>query len=234
MPTSRRVSVASPPVPSLWSRRRFLGAGAALSAGAALGACSLNRGSTPDNSAEADEGAGFAGEVLDPPWAKPDVTFTALDGQPFPFVERTEGALSLLFFGYTNCPDICPVYLQTVASAREAIGTGPGSKPDVYFVGVDVARDTPEVMETYLANIDPTFVGLTGSIEAINAGLEAVYSPPVQLGEPDADGAYEVGHAAYGTVYLGSDDKGHRRYPFGVRQQDWVRDLPRLEEGRFR
>lgn len=234
MSADRSLSVPSPADPSGWSRRRFLGVGAALTAGAALGACSLDRGSTPDNSAEADRDGGFAGEVLDPPWAKPEVTFTALGGEPFPFAERTEGALSLLFFGFTNCPDICPVYLQTVASARQAIGTGPGSKPEVYFVGVDVARDTPEVMEEYLAGIDPTFVGLTGSIEAINAGLAAVYAPPVQLGEPDADGDYEVGHAAYGTIYLGTDDKGHRRYPFGVRQQDWVRDLPRLDEGRFR
>lgn len=222
-----------PADPRPWSRRRFLGTGAALSAGVALGACSLNRGSTPDRSAEKREPGGWAGDVLDPAWDKPDVTFTDLDGKPFPFEEATAGKLSLLFFGYTNCPDICPVYLSTLASAREAIGTGPGSRPDVYFVGVDLARDTPDVMKTYLADIDPSFKGLTGTSEVINKALEAVYAPPVELGEPDADGNYEVGHASWATVYLATDDKGHRRYPFGVRQQDWVRDLPRLDEGEY-
>jgi protein SCO1/2 len=218
--------------PHPWSRRRFLGAGAAVSAGLAVGACSLNRGSTPDDSAQAKP-TGWAGEELAPPWAKPDVTFTDLDGNPFPFVEKTAGKLTLLFFGYTNCPDICPVYLNTLASARAAIGTGPGSKPDVYFVGVDLARDTPDVVKTYLANIDPTFRGLTGSEAVVAEALGAVYAPPVELGEPDADGSYEVGHPAWVTVYQAEDDKAHRRYPYGVRQQEWVKDLPRLAAGEF-
>lgn len=215
------------------TRRRFLAAGAAVSAGAVLSACSLDRGSTVDASAEEREPGGWSGDVLDPPWTKPDVSLTDLDGQPFPFEERTAGRLSLLFFGYTNCPDICPVYLNTLARAKEAIGTGPGSRPDVYFVGVDLARDTPEVMKAYLANIDPGFVGLTGSQEVIAAALAAVKSGPVVLGEPAADGSYEVGHPAWATVYLADDDLGHRRYPYGVRQQDWVKDLPRLAEGAY-
>lgn len=222
-----------PTDPNPWTRRRFLGAGAAVSAATALGACSLNRGSTPDNSAEGPASGGWAGDELDPPWEKPDIAFTDLEGKAFPFREATAGKLTLLFFGYTNCPDICPVYLSTLASARDAIGAGPGSKPDVYFVGVDLARDTPDVVKTYVANIDPTFTGLTGSDAVINDALAAVKAPPVQLGEPDAEGGYEVGHASWATVYLAKDDLGHRRYPFGVRQQDWVRDLPRLDQGEY-
>lgn len=219
--------------PSPWSRRRFLGAGAAASAGLALGACSLARASSPDTSAEAPVTGNWSGDLIDPPWDKPDVTFTDLDGQPFPFAERTAGALTLLFFGYTSCPDICPVFLNTLARAREAVGTGPGSRPDVYFVGVDVARDTPEVMREYLGNIDPTFHGLTGTEEVINDALKGVFAPPVQIGEKAADGSYEVGHAAYATAYLADDDKGHRRYPSDLRQRDWARDLPRLARGEF-
>jgi len=223
-----------PADPNPWTRRRFLGAGAAISAGAALGSCSLNRGSTPDDSAEKPETGKWAGDELDPAWDKPDVSFTDLDGNPFPFREATKGKLTLLFFGYTNCPDICPVYLSTLASAREAIGTGPGSKPDVYFVGVDLPRDTPDVVKTYLKNIDPTFMGLTGSEAVINGALAEVKAPPIELGPADSEGNYEVGHASWATVYLAKDDLGHRRYPFGVRQQDWVRDLPRLDRGKFR
>jgi protein SCO1/2 len=219
--------------PTPWTRRRVLGLGAAVAAGAALGGCSLERGSTADSSNENSRGTKWAGTLLDPPFEKPDVTFTDVEGRPFPFRESTEGRLTLLFFGYTHCPDICPVYLNVLARARDAIGSGPGSKPQVLFVGVDVARDTPAVLKQYLERIDPTFTGLTGPEPAIADALTALKLPPVVIGEPKADGSYEVGHPSVGAVFT-PDDVAHRIYPFGVRQQDWVRDLPRLAQGDYK
>lgn len=215
--------------PTAWTRRRFLGLGAALAAGAAVGACSADRGSTPDRPERDD--APFAGTYLDPPFEKPDVAFTDHDGNPFPFREATQGKLSILFFGYTNCPDVCPVYLQTMASALDAIGSGPGSRPQVLFVGTDVARDTPEVMKAYLGNIDQSFLGLTGPETEIANALTALKLPPVVIGEPDAEGNYEVGHPSH-VIAFTADDVSHRIYnSTGVRQQEWVRDLPRLDQG---
>ncbi len=219
-----------------WTRRRVLrsvaGTGLALASGGLVAACGLGRASTPDRtSADGGEG-GWSGTLLDPPFEKPDVTFTDTDGQPFPFREATAGRLTLLFFGYTNCPDVCPVYLNTLARARDGIGTGPGSRPQVLFVGVDVARDTPEVMATYLGNIDPTFIGLTASEAVIAEAIKAVKGAPVELGVPDEDGSYLVGHPAQVTVYT-SDNLGHRIYPYGVRQAAWARDLPLLDQGRW-
>ena len=221
-------------------RRRFLsgsvglGAAAALGGGAALlSACSLDRASSPGRS---DPTSGFGGTLLEPPFTKPDVTFTDLDGNPFPFLEKTEGQLTVLFFGYTNCPDICPVFLQTMARAREGIATGPGSRPQILFVGVDVARDTPEQMRTYLNRIDPTFIGLTGSEEVIGEAISHLKMAPVVIEEPAADGTYSVGHPAQATVFT-RDDVSHRIYPTGVddwagtRMEVWVRDLPRLDQG---
>lgn len=222
-----------PADPASWSRRRFLGTGGALTAGLALGACSLDRASSPDNSQEEPEAGGWSGTLIDPPFEKPDVTLTDLDGQPFPILEKTQGQLTLLFFGYTSCPDICPVYLNTVYGAKEAIGTGPGSKPLVLFVGVDVARDTPEVLRTYLGNIDESFVGLTGTEEAIEGAIKAVKGAPTQLEEPDENGDYLVGHYSRITVFS-PDDRIHRLYPPDVRQQQWVKDLPRLAQGEFK
>lgn len=211
------------------SRRRLLGLGAAVATGVALSACGLDRASTPDK--PTDLSAGWGGTLLDPPlFTKPDVTFTDFDGKPFPFVESTEGQLTVLFFGYTNCPDVCPVYLQTMARARESIGSGAGSRPQVLFMGVDIARDTPDVLKTYLGKIDPTFIGLTGSEHDIAAAITHMKMPEVQLGEAAADGSYEVGHPSQVSVFT-RDNKCHRIYPSNVRQQQWAQDLPRLDEG---
>ena len=210
-----------------------LGAGAAAAAALApvLAACSLDRGATPDRSVE---GSGWGGQLLDPPFDKPDVTLTDMNGKPFPFRERTKGRLTILFFGYTHCPDVCPTYLNALASALDGIGSGPGSRPLVLFVGVDVARDTPEVMKTYLGNIDPSFLGLTGTEAAIGDAITALKMPPVLIYEAAPDGSYAVGHPAQVTVFS-PDDEGHRIYPaVDTRPQQWAKDLPRLDQGEFR
>jgi protein SCO1/2 len=163
---------------------------------------------------------------------KPDVTFTDLDGRPFNLRSETAGKLSVLFFGYTNCPDVCPIYLQTISRALEAIGTGPGSDTMVLFVGVDTERDTPEQMRTYLDRINPTFVGLTGTPELIDEANAALFQLPITIEEPDAAGNYLVGHGSK-VFPFGPDDVAHRIYPYDVRQNEWVRDLPRLAEGQF-
>lgn len=216
-----------------WSRRRFLAASTTGAAGLALAGCGLASSSSPDRASASDERSSFGGSLVDPPLAKPDVTFTTTDGKPFPFRQETEGKLALLYFGYTNCPDQCPVFLSTLARARDAIGTGPGSRPQVLFVGVDLKRDTPEVLNTYLKRIDATFIGLTGSEQVIADANASLHFPPIEIGEPDANGDYLVGHLSRGVAYT-SDNGGHRLYGDDTRQQQWVRDLPRLAQDRYR
>ncbi|MCB1038772.1 MAG: SCO family protein [Acidimicrobiales bacterium] len=217
-----------------WSRRRFLGVAATGLAAVGLGACSLDRASTPDESKEEAPSGAWAGELQDPPLERPDVTFTDMDGEPFPFLEKTEGKLSVLFFGYTNCPDVCPVFLTTFARAIEAIGTGPGSEAQLLFVGVDVQRDTPDQLKTFLSRINPTFIGLTGSEEVIAEANSAVFNPPIEIEEDtDGDGVYLVGHSSKVFPFT-ADGVGHRIYPSDVRQQQLVRDLPLLSEGTYR
>jgi protein SCO1/2 len=215
-----------------WTRRSFLGLGASGVALAVAG-CSLADSSSPDASAEEPTEGGWSGQLVDPGLEKPDVIFTDLDGNPFPFREKTEGKLAVLFFGYTSCPDVCPIYLNTMARSLEAIGSGPGSDPMVLFVGVDVARDTPEQMRTYLDRIDPSFIGLTGPESVIAQANRELFLPPIQIEEADENGEYLVGHASKVFPFT-SDDVAHRIYPSDVRQQGWVEDLPRLAEGQYR
>ncbi|MCB0972601.1 MAG: SCO family protein [Acidimicrobiales bacterium] len=213
-------------------RRAFLGLGAAGLAAAGLAGCSLGKASAPDTSKEEPVEGDWGGELIEPGLERPDVTLTTMDGEPFPFREATEGEFAILFFGYTSCPDVCPIYLNTLAKALETIGTGEGGDPMVLFVGVDTARDTPERLQEYLGAIDGTFIGLTGSDADIAEANRQMLLPPITLEEPDENGDYLVGH--YGKAFpFTADGLAHRSYGWDVRQQQWVKDLPRLAEGTY-
>jgi protein SCO1/2 len=214
-----------------WSRRRFLAVAGLGGTAAALVGCGSGDDS-PSNSAN-PPASNWGGELVDPGLEKPDVTLATTDGKPFEFRAATEGKLTLLFFGFTNCPDQCPIWLNAVARAKEQIGSGPGSNPQVLFVGVDVARDTPEVLDEYLSRIDPSFIGLTGTESAIAAANRQLYFPPITIASPGANGDYEVGH--YGRAAAFSPDNlAHRLYGFDVRPAELARDLPRLAKGTYK
>ncbi|MCU1356190.1 MAG: hypothetical protein JWM89_1608 [Acidimicrobiales bacterium] len=218
-----------PSAPAI-TRRRLLAGVAGTAAGLALSSCSLGRSSIPDHGDASDDGWG--GQILDPPYGKPDVTFTDGHGQPFPLRERTAGRLALLLFGFTHCPDVCPTELNAIARAREAVGSGAGSRPLVLFVGVDTRRDTPEVLRTYLDRIDPTFVGLTATPQVIARALSDLDQGEVSFGPKDATGGYDVIHPA-GMFAFTDDELAHRLYDPMVRQAALTRDLRVLGQGRW-
>lgn len=167
---------------------------------------------------------GLGGTHLAEPWERPDFTLTTTDGEPFSFADETAGRLTLLFFGYTSCPDVCPIHLATLAGALDQPGV---PEPVVVFVGIDPARDTPEAVRSFLDRYDTDFIGLIGTEAELDAAQRAT-GVPVAIAEPaDAAGQYLVGHAAQIVAYT-PDDLAHVVYPFGVRRQDWVRDLPLL------
>ncbi|HEU4616961.1 MAG TPA: SCO family protein [Gammaproteobacteria bacterium] len=105
--------------------------------------------------------------------AAPLPSFTLEDTAGKPLTNAgLEGGFSLLFFGYTNCPDVCPLTLQVLASAMQNLRTNdpklaPEALPRVVFVSVDPARDSPERVRKYLDAFDKSFVGATGSDGAL-------------------------------------------------------------------
>lgn len=161
----------------------------------------------------------------------PDAT-TGSEGGDFTMA-AAPGELLVAYFGYTSCPDICPVYLNTLARAQASLGGSPGSRAKVLFVGVDTKRDTPKAIRKFLDAFDESFIGLTGSPTAIADAAAELHLPAPTFEEPDAKGNYVVGHPSQVTVFT-PDDKAHRIYPYGVRQAAWVHDLPLLAEGRYR
>lgn len=165
--------------------------------------------------------------TLSAPVARPDFTLTDLDGRPYDFAAETEGRLTLLFFGYTNCPDICPTHMATLSAALDEPNM---PEPLVVFVTTDPARDTPERMGEWLGNFDfpVEVVGLTGTTDEIAAAEQAsvVGQSSVDPEAEDGDN-YLVAHAAQIMAYT-PDDAAHAAFPAGVRREDWMQHLPAL------
>jgi protein SCO1 len=167
------------------------------------------------------------GRVLEEPLPKPAFTLTDMHGQPFDFAAETEGRLALLFFGFTYCPDICPVHLANLAAVLQDLPQQLQQEIRVIFITADPQRDTPERLIEWLAAFDRSFIGLRGTVEEVNAILSELRLPPVVHGEVDERGAYSVGHAAQILAFT-PDGPLRVVYPFGTRQADWAVDLLRL------
>ena len=199
---------------------------AALVAAVLIAGCGGDAGSEQ----AAPEGAGseYAGVVLGEPTQRPDFTLTDVDGNPFDFYAETEGKLTFLFFGYTNCPDICPVHM---AQLSEILARPGMPNATVVFVTTDPTRDTPEALKKFLGNFDPEFIGLTGTDAEILAAEDAAGVPPAQLdtadGQPDPEGGYTVSHAGQVLAYA-PDNLGYTVYPFGTRTSQYADDIPLL------
>jgi protein SCO1/2 len=164
------------------------------------------------------------------PWPKPDFTLLTTRGERFEFRSDTDGYVTLLFFGYTNCPDVCPVHMANIAAVLPKLPPQVATAIKVVFVTTDPERDTPERLESWLSGFDPRFIGLVGSLEAVNKIQRDVgLAPATRLG--DRDDGYRVGHAAQVVAYT-RDNQAHVVYPFGTRQADWAHDLPILVEAK--
>ena len=125
----------------------------------------------------------------------PTIALQDQSGQAFDLA-RMHGHWTLLFFGFTNCPDVCPTTLATLAEARRQLADLPPDElPEVVLATVDPARDTPAALARYVAHFDPSFTGITGSRESIEVFTRDL-GVVVMIGEPAADGSYTVDHSA--------------------------------------
>ncbi len=173
------------------------------------------------SSRTATSGSAWAGTRLSPDRPRPSFVLTGPDGQPYDFAARTKGRLTLLFFGYTSCPDICPIQMATLTGA---LRTDPSLPATVVFVTTDPERDSPEQLQRWLGSFDHPVTALTGTREQLTAAQEASGLLPAVAGPVRPDGTYDVGHAAQ-VLAITPDDRVHVVYPFGVRREDWLADL---------
>src|SRR5688572_19648377 len=176
------------------------------------------------------EPAAYSGMVITPPRGKPDFTFTSTTGAPYQFRKETDGRVTLLFFGYTYCPDVCPMHMANISAVLKKLDYADRQRVRVVFVTTDPDRDTPQRLRSWLDQIDTSIVGVAGPMDQINAlqqslGLGSAKPEAAPPGSPA--GAYGVAHAAVVLAFT-PDDSLRVLYPFGVRQQDWAKDIPLL------
>jgi protein SCO1/2 len=168
--------------------------------------------------------AALRGITIDPSPTIPAFTFVRADGGSFSTAAEA-GRPTLVFFGYTHCPDVCPVTLADWARAKRELGAR-ASQVRWLFVSVDPARDTPAVAEAYAAQFDATFVGLSGDSATV-----ADMQRPFSVASYETPGAteedYLVTHASQSFLV---DDRGRLRamYAFNSGVDAIVADLEQL------
>ncbi len=194
-----------------------------------VGSSLLSAGCSLDGRASSFGEGELAGTELEVPVPKPSFTLTRVDdGTAFDFTEETRGHLTLLFLGYTHCPDVCPVHMANLAAVLRDLPREVEREIRVVFVSTDPERDTPERIRTWLSGFHPSFIGLRGTRRQVRALEEKLAIAPSVLGDADSTGDdYFVGHAAQ-VLAFEKDDTARVAYPWGTRQRDWLRDLPIL------
>ena len=150
------------------------------------------------------------------------VTAPAAIGGPFQLTDQSgtpvteknlQGKPSIIFFGFTHCPDVCPTALFEMSEILRAMGKD-ADRVNAYFISVDPERDNKQAMKEYLSSFDPHLKGLTGDPEAISKVLSAyrVYAKKVPL----KDGDYTMDHTA--LTYL-MDRDGRFVAPFNLNRK---------------
>jgi protein SCO1/2 len=139
------------------------------------------------------------------------------------------GQFLLVFFGFTHCPDICPVELQTMSDALDRLGKA-ADRVTPLFITVDPARDTPDVLRQYVANFHPRLVALTGSVADIAAVAKAYrvfYAKATGGTASDKDADYIMNHSAFVYV-MGPDGRFVTHFDPGTTAETMAADLRNL------
>ena len=107
----------------------------------------------------------FKGSVISPPWPAPEINLTNYNGQPFT-MSGQRGTVVLMYFGYVNCPDECPLTMAHLKLALDSLGDR-AKNVQVAMVSTDPARDTPQALKDFMEAFNPSFLGLTGTTEEL-------------------------------------------------------------------
>jgi len=168
----------------------------------------------------------FSGAVLHAPYHAPATELTDTDGKPFSLTGSTDKRLTLVFFGYTHCPDECPTTMATLASAMLQLDDADRSNTQVVFVTTDPSRDTGPVIRDWLDHFDDDFVGVTGPLPTIKNVAEQV-GVPIAKGRRLPSGGYDVTH---GTQVLALDGKNQVPvvWTLGTTAPEFAHDIHQL------
>lgn len=166
----------------------------------------------------------FQGSLIEPPVAAQDFELRKASGEAFRLSDA-RGKVVLIFFGYANCPDFCPSTLAEYKKIHENLGDE-AENVEFVFITIDPERDTPEQIETFVSSFNPSFIGLSGSEEALQPVWDAYF-----VFREKQEGASEAGYLmAHTTRVYAVDKAGNLRltYPFGMTAAEMTSDVRRL------
>ncbi|MGW2256685.1 SCO family protein [Streptomyces sp. NPDC001780] len=206
----------------------------AVSAALTLTACGGGDSSGSADKPVADiatQGTTKAATVLDRPFTKPNLVLKDTRGKTFDLREETKGKPTLIYFGYTNCPDVCPLTMSNIAIARKSLPKADQDKLQVVFVTTDPERDTSAELAKWLPSAgDTSFIGLTGDFPTIQAGARQLgigIDPP----RKEKDGTVVSMHGAQVIAFSPKTDDGYVLYGEDTSPDDYAKDLPKLIKG---
>lgn len=169
----------------------------------------------------------YHGSVINPPAPAADFQLTDQHGQAFQLAGQ-HGKVVLLFFGYTHCPDVCPVTLAQFKQIKDQLGSQANDVRFV-FITIDPDRDTAGVMKDYLAKFDPVIFGLTGD----QAALQEVWGKYGVYVSKDSSGNFSDALIDHTARIYAIDGQGNWRmtFPIGMETYDIVQDVSHLIRG---
>ena len=176
------------------------------------------------------DGGGLKSGVFEPPRIAPDFSLASSGDNQFTLSQQ-RGKVVILGFGFSHCPNVCPMTLANLAQAAKNLGAL-ADQVQVVYVTVDPERDTPARLREYLAHFNPHFIGLTGSADELSAVRQA-YGIIAKKEVHKNGGTYEVHHSSY--IYL-IDREGLLRalVPFGKSAGDITHDVKLLLQEKSR
>jgi protein SCO1/2 len=176
------------------------------------------------NSANVEPGE-LHGNIVDPPFTVSKQALVDTDGQPYSLATNTDKRLTLVFFGYTNCPDICGTVMGNLASAMTRLDDRDRDQVDVVFVTTDPERDTGPALRRYLDRYDKSFIGVTGPIEEIATVAKSV---AVGMGQKLPTGGYDVNTHTTQVTGIDSDDQAPIYWSRSTSSAQFAQDIHTL------
>ncbi|WP_326666918.1 SCO family protein [Streptomyces canus] len=187
--------------------------------------------SSPVSVVSEEAGSDKAATVLDQPFEKPDLVLTDTKGEKYDLRKETAGKPTLIYFGYTHCPDICPLTMNNIAVAKKQLPKSEQDKLTVVFVTTDPARDTPAELGKWLKGIDTTFVGLTGDFATIQASARTLGISIEPSHKDKKTGKTVSVHGTQVVAFSPKTDEGYVLYGEDASVDDYTKDLPKLIKG---
>lgn len=156
----------------------------------------------------------------------PDIVLTNQDDQPMSLINLRSKPV-VMIFGYTYCPDVCPMGMSDMRRIKKALGPD-GDKVNFVFVSVDPNRDTPDVIKRYVTTFDPAFIGLTGDIPSLEEFVYA-FDGLFERQKPTGDdpNVYVMAHTSF-TYLIDAEGKWQMKYPFQTPIDIIIRDVRSL------